>query len=150
VIPLGGAPAEEGDDGAAGEGEDGAAEEAADGAAKEGEVGAAVEGVDGVGAEVGTDAQEGPAVEGEEGAAAEEGEEGAAVGPGPEYGPETVMRGHPLAEGRTLFDLTPSQRLDLMYVLCENRLEAEECLDELLAMAAVEAGAYTRPLFSST
>ena len=45
--------------------------------------------------------------------------------------------GHPLRDGRTLFDLTPHERLDLIHVLCEDALDREEgaCASEVAAMA---------------
>ena len=45
--------------------------------------------------------------------------------------------GHPLRDGRTLFDLTPHERLDLIHVLCEDALDREEgaCASEAAAMA---------------
>lgn len=45
--------------------------------------------------------------------------------------------GHPLRGGRTLFDLTPHERLDLVHVLCEDALDREEgaCASEAAAMA---------------
>ena len=47
---------------------------------------------------------------------------------------------HPLSDGGDFFTLTPPVRLDLVYALCENRLEnSEECSAEVGAMAAVAA-----------
>ena len=54
---------------------------------------------------------------------------------------EEGVNGHPLSDGTTtFFDLTPVQRLDMMYVLCENKLTSGEDLGEAMeALAAVAA-----------
>ena len=54
---------------------------------------------------------------------------------------EEGVNGHPLSDGTTtFFDLTPVQRLDMLYVLCENKLTSGEDLGEAMeALAAVAA-----------
>ena len=49
-------------------------------------------------------------------------------------------RGHPLRGGMTFFDLSPSERLDVLNALCEHCVESDEaCVDEVAAMAAAHA-----------
>jgi len=56
--------------------------------------------------------------------------------------PDDETRGHPFNGGRTFFDLTPRERLDVLYALGEERLEDDpegECGAEVWAMAAHNA-----------
>ena len=49
-------------------------------------------------------------------------------------------RGYPLRGGKTFFDLSPSERLDVLNALCEHCVESDEaCVDEVAAMAAAHA-----------